>query len=214
MNPESLQLAIDFMRDHWHLITDDESRFKSEYASRVAAVRQDAEHRKATWREVLEKEAKGATKLLGWRTLDALLRLDAEHPGLLQEAITALYRDGDADDYAGALMRTVAPQAWSEQFKNLRSVGSRASVASFFLFLRDHEHQPLFRAANFGTPLVQITGEPLDRRSPGTLLRDYVRGVDLVLKALQAAGLPARSRLDAQGVLWVVHYKKVLRPVS
>lgn len=198
------------MQDHWDLITDDESAYKRAYVAEIADAVRRADAGEVGWDAVLTTRGDVASHLLGWRAADHLRRLARAWPSGLATGIRDMLATQDADALWRALLADAGGEAGLKPFTTLASVGARASVASYFLFVHDPVQWPMYRADNLGKPLVKITGEALDKTSPASLLRGYYRALDELHHRLRHAGLPATSRPDAQGVLWVVNSKKVV----
>jgi hypothetical protein len=206
---QALDLVARFMVEHWHLITQDESEYKTAYVQRITDAVASADLGASGWDLVFRADVKTATNLLGWRLLDDAVRLARSHPAALRSAAAQLRDDSDVDAFWGAIAAHV-PEARLAEFVQLRGVGARATVASYFLFIRDPYMWPILRKSNFGQPLARMMHEPLDARSPEAMLLDYYRKLDTLAERLRERGVAVRSRLDVQGVLWVVNYKKLL----
>jgi hypothetical protein len=210
VNPDAFDRVAAFMHDHWDLITDDESAYKPAYVAEVADAVRRADAGEVGWDVVLATRGDVVAHLLGWRAADHLHRLARAWPRGLATGIRDMLATQDADALWRAVLADAGGEGGLQPYTTLASVGARASVASYFLFVHDPVRWPMYRAGNFGSPLVKITGEPLDKTSPASLLRGYYRALDELHHRLRFAGLPATSRLDAQGVLWVANYKKVV----
>ena len=210
MRPEHVDRVIAFMQGAWHLIEDDESKYKPEYVAALAPAVAAVDAGELAWADVLRMRRSGVNNLLGWRMLRDLEWLAVEHPEVVRQAVARLTSDIDADAFWDVVQDVLGVERVRQAMPELRGTGSRASIASYFLFLRDAHGWPVFRPRNHGAPLVRITGAPLDGRSPGAMLADFYRQLDVLGGRLREGGLAVRSRLDVQGILWVVNSSKVL----
>ncbi len=210
LNPSNFDRVAAFMRENWALITEDESAYKPAYVAQIADLVRRADAAEVGWELVLTADSDQVNHLLGWRVGPQLIQLARDWPLGLAGGV----RDMLAAQNADALWRAVRDDAGGEaglvSYTHLQGVGVRASVASYFLFVHDPVRWPMYRKDNFGTPLVKISGEPLDESSPATVLWGYYRALDELQHRLRFADVPAASRLDAQGVLWVAKYKKLV----
>lgn len=196
-----------YMRDHWDLITDDESAYKPAYAAAIADTVRRADAGEIGWDTVLEAKIEVARHLLGWRVVGPLLELIRAWPDGFSAGVREMLATQNADALWEAVTQAAGGPSRLEPIATLRGVGVRASVASYFLFVHDPTRWPMYRKDNFGTPLVKLTGEPLDESSPARLRWGYYRALDELQGRMRFAGLPVTSRLDVQGVLWVAKYK-------
>lgn len=199
-----------YMREHWHLITEDESAYKPAYVAEIAEVVRRADAGEVGWDAVIEANFDRAQHLLGWRVVQPLLDLIRSWPDAFAAGVRRLVEIQNANVLWEAVTDAAGGPSRLESIKELRGVGVRASVASYFLFVHDPVKWPMYRQDNFGTPLRKITGEPLDESSPAHLLWGYYRALDELHGRLKYADVPVTSRLDTQGVLWVAKYKGVV----
>lgn len=210
MNLPAFRATERYMRDHWDLVTEDETAYKLAYREKLAPHVQDAKARRSTWAEVVRSGSAGASQLLGWRVADQLQRLASARPDAFDTAARALIEADDADVFWDELARGAGGEDALEPYDKVRSAGARASVAALLLFLHEPLSRPPFRPSNYGRPLARILDLTFDTSTPGAYLRGYYEGVARLGTALENAGLPVRSNLDVQGVLWIVNYKGVL----
>ena len=183
----------------------------------MAAIREHYEEARrgvCEWHSLLKAHRKFLSFQLGWRTFDNLLRLTAQHPQALEAAVDSLLETRDADAFWDELARGGGGEQALEEYQQLSRIGTRAAVASLFLFLDDPERFPMYRMRNFGEPLERLLGQKLDRSTPGLLLKEYYEALDELKKRYQAAGLPAETPLDTQGTLWVLNYMHVLDGIN
>ena len=207
MNTDHFDSVVAYMLDHWDLISEDESAYKPAYVDSIAEVVRRADAGEVGWDAVVEARLDVTQHLLGWRVVGPLLDLIRSWPEAFAVGVRTMLTKQNADDLWNAVTEAAGGPSRLESFTALRGVGVRASVASYFLFVHDPFKWPIFRKRNFGTPLVKITGDPLDESTPAGLLWGYYRALDDLLGRMRHSGLPATSRLDAQGVLWVANYK-------
>ena len=210
MNGRAISTATAYVRDNWHLITDDETKFKLEFFEQAKPSLAEAEASDISWHGFLKKHRQMFSHMLGWRVADHFLILARDFPDEVGSALRHVHVPVDADPFWERLQRMIRREGRHEDFDKMRSTGARASVASFFLFLRDPIRFPVFRPGNYGRPLTRLMAEPLANNSPGQLLSSYYDGIERLRAQFESAGLPAMSPLDVQGILWVVNYKKVL----
>jgi hypothetical protein len=207
MKVDHFDTVADYMRDHWELVTDDESAYKPAYVASIADVVRRADANEVGWDAVLEAQRDVAEHLLGWRVVGPLLDLIRSCPEAFATGVPRMLAKQNANELWDVITEAVGGPSRLETIPALRGVWARASVASYFFFVHDPFKWPMYRKENFGTPLVKITGEPLDESSPAHLLWGYYRSLDELLGRMRYADLPATSRLDVQGVLWVANYK-------
>ncbi|WP_174369228.1 McrB family protein [Deinococcus sp. JMULE3] len=146
--------------------------------------------------------------MLSWRTAGGLNALVNRGHAAFRDALATLRRDPVNPDDVNAFWTTLTPLADTlpdADRKPISGQGTRASIASYFLFLAQPEHHPFYRPT-FGGQAVEwlYGGQPLDRQSTGHLLHDYVRRCATLLPAFQAAGVPLRDMLDLQGALYLI----------
>ena len=109
------------------------------------------------------------------------------------------------------------PRALSEtQRKHFSGLGTRASVASYFLFLADPLGHPFYRPS-FGGKAVEWLYDKkdgLDKRTIGNLLTDDVGRCRSLHRQFQDAGIPLRDMLDTQSALYILsdQYLQIARP--
>lgn len=208
---KKLDAAVAFMRQNWHMITDDESAYKPGVAERLAPVFKAAADGDPTWVDGLKKELRRYSQHIGWRVAGDLVRYASDYPGQVGRAVAALESPFDADLFWEIALTPIGglerPQAG---YKELRPPGARASVASLVLFSRDPQKYPVYRPQLSARPLESLLGEKLDRRSTKHLLVSYYAALERVGRLLESAGLKVNSNLDVQGVAWVLNYHKIV----
>jgi hypothetical protein len=159
------------------------------------------------WSEFFKSSRKFMDHELGWRAVGALEQLASEHPETLRNAIGALLETKDAASYYDRLARA-GVDIRDDAYKAIRGKGSRAAVASTFLFIEEPTEYPVYRARNVGKPLSKIVRDNINAGSPEEILERYYGSLDELSDVLRKEGIPVRHRLDLQGLLFVCHYKK------
>jgi len=211
MDPKKLDAAVAFMRDHWHLITGDESEYKPRIAAVLKPVFEAAADGDSDWSTMLKKSYKHWSSQVGWRCASSFVDYVMAHPDSVASAVTRMNAPADADDFWDTALEPIGGLAGLQNgYAQLKSPGTRGALASLVLFGRDHEKFPVYRANISGKPLVALLGEPLDKRTIGTTLESYYQGLTRLRGLLKERGLDVRNNLDVQGVLWVVNYNKVV----
>ena len=142
MRPEHIDRVAKFMRDAWHLIEDDESKYKPDYVAALAPAVAAVDAGELAWADVLRMRRSGINNLLGWRMLRDLDWLAVEHPDTLRQAVARLTSEHDADAFWGVITGSLGVERARQAMPELRGTGSRASIASYFLFLRDAYRGP------------------------------------------------------------------------
>jgi len=97
-------------------------------------------------------------------------------------------------------------------------IGTRASVASYFLFVADSVHQPYYRP-NFGGKAIGSLydrKDALDSSSPGRLLSDYTGRCQYLQREFNDAGVVLEDMIDVQSALFILadQYLGSSRPAS
>ncbi|WP_185974726.1 AAA family ATPase [Deinococcus detaillensis] len=146
---------------------------------------------------------------LDWRVAASLDLLLKQRPDSLRQALQILWTQPlearRTDEFWGKLedaLQSLTP----DERRPINGLGTRASVASYFLFLADPTGHPFYRR-KFGARAVTwfYEDEPQQRRtSPGELLAEYVDRCQELHAAFLAAGLPFRDLLDTQSALFVL----------
>lgn len=141
--------------------------------------------------------------LLDWRIVDGVSKMIQADPDVFRLALKDLWETRDADGFWDAIDPNLdaLPDVARTKFKGART---RASVASYFLFVQGPEHYPFYRFG-FGEKAIRfIYGDPLDDRSLNDLLRDYVGRCDYLRRRFQDEGIVLHDALDLQGALYLV----------
>lgn len=157
--------------------------------------------------------------LLGWQIVDGLNVMANRSPDVFRQVLQAIWAQplnpGNADAF-WSVLDPALDVLTETQRKHFSGAGTRASVASYFLFLADPLGHPFYRP-NFGGKAIEWLYDKkdgLDRRSLGSLLTDYVGRCRYLQWQFQDAGIPLRDMLDTQGALYIVsdQYLKISRP--
>lgn len=147
--------------------------------------------------------------LLSWRIADPINVMANAKPRTFQAALESLWTQPLAPSHADQFWRLLDPaldQLSPERRKQFNGIGTRASVASYFLFIADPRHQPFYRP-QFGGRAVNWLYDPreaLTTRSPGALLDDYLHRCKYLHRSFQDAGVPLEDMLDTQGALYII----------
>ena len=147
--------------------------------------------------------------LLSWRIVDPLNVMANTQPQTFQVALKALWTQPLAPANADTFWSLLDPALDvldPNRRKQFNGVGTRASVASYFLFVADPQHQPFYRP-NFGGKAVNWLYDPkeaLTTRSPGALLDDYLHRCKYLHRSFADAGVPLKDMLDTQGALYII----------
>lgn len=157
--------------------------------------------------------------LLGWQIVDGLNVMANRSPDVFRQALRIIWAQPLDPQNADAFWSALDPALdvlTETQRKHFSGVGTRASVASYFLFLADPLGHPSYRPSFGGKAIEWLydKGDGLDRRSLGSLLTDYVGRCRYLQRQFQDAGIPLRDMLDTQGALYIVsdQYLKISRP--
>ncbi|AIZ45177.1 hypothetical protein QR90_08775 [Deinococcus radiopugnans] len=204
---DRLQAVSDWLRTQQDNLSQNERDYKVRGAQVVLEKVQAALDTDPPGR--IDVQPNAQLNLLGWRTVGALNTLINGNPSAFREALQALWAGpGDAvqaDAFWATLDPAVQTLADAEK-RGLTGLGTRASVASYFLFLRDPTGHPFYRPTFGGAAIEWLSGgqRRLDRASPGALLADYVDRCETLLPVFQEAGVPLQDMLDVQGALYVI----------
>lgn len=210
MDPKKLDEAVAFMRSNWHLITGDESAYKPKVAEAIRPVFAAAAAGEHGWETLLKKTYKHWSTQVGWRCASSFVDYVMAHPNAVTRAVATMNSPQDADAFWEIALEPVGGLLGLQNgYAQLKAPGTRGALASLVLFSRDHERFPVYRAQISGRPLTALLGEPLDKRTVGSTLESYYRGLERLRVLLTERGLDVRNNLDVQGVLWVVNYNKV-----
>jgi len=159
-----------------------------------------------------------ALNLLGWQVLDGLNVMANARPDLFRQALGQLWitplDPGRADDF-WRLLDPALDELSAVQRGKFNGEGTRASVASYFLFVADPAHQPYYRPNFGGKAITWLYGKDgLDTRSLGSLLQDYSGRCRYLQREFRDAGIPLEDMIDTQSALYILvdQYLKIARP--
>lgn len=149
-----------------------------------------------------------ALDMVDWRITDTLNQLAAEHPEAFRNALAAIWQPPLKAEQADAFWAALDPALDAlpaATTKKFNGVGTRASVASFFLFVADPAAFPFYRPG-FGGKAINFLydkGEHLSQKSPGNLLTDYTSRCQFLRREFKDAGVPLQDMLDLQSALYI-----------
>lgn len=166
----------------------------------------------------LNLQPPSALNLLGWQVLDGLNGMANTRPDVFRAALQRLWSvpldPRHVDDFWSILdpaLNDLSPV----QRSKFNGEGTRASVASYFLFVADPVHQPFYRPNFGGKAIAWLYGKDgLDTRSLGSLLTDYTGRCRYLQREFRDAGIPLEDMIDTQSALYILvdQYLKIARP--
>lgn len=157
--------------------------------------------------------------LLGWQIVDGLNTMVNARPEVFRQALRALWAPPLHPRNADLFWSMLDPSLDAldaTQRGHFNGLGTRASVASYFLFLADPTGQPFYRP-HFGGKAIEWLydkGDGLDKRSLGSLLTDYTGRCRYLQREFRDAGIPLEDMIDTQSALYILadQYLKISRP--
>lgn len=187
---------------------------------------QGAEQVRALLQKVLDGDAEGkinvqppkALNLLGWQVLDGLNVMVNARPEVFRDALSKLWSaplSASNADVFWSILDPALDELSPVQRGKFGGEGTRASVASYFLFVADPVRQPFYRPHFGGRAITWLYGnDRLDGRSLGHLLTDYIGRCTYLQREFKDAGLPLEDMIDTQSALYILvdQYLKVARP--
>ncbi|MGY2896777.1 hypothetical protein [Deinococcus sp. UYEF24] len=206
MNRKKFEAATDFLLDNKHKIEIRERSYKVPGAEKIHAHLQAfLEGNPASVNVNLDN----ALDILDWRVIELLNSVAVTSPEVFRQALKTLWSlpltAKRADNFWSALDPALGsvPAIVS---KAVNGLGTRASVASYFLFLADPVKFPFYRPSYGGKAIEYLyeRKEALDQASPGALLHDYGLRCAFLLREFKDAGLPLQDMLDLQSALYVM----------
>lgn len=207
MNSRYLSVFLENLRGNFDEEIQHETPYKIEGAKRTEPELESLIAGRVGWSEFFKSSRKFMDHELGWRTVEGLHGLASDHPEALRNAVGVLLETKDAASYYGRLERA-GVDIRDDEYKAIRGNGTRAAVASTFLFIDQPTGFPVYRPRNVGQPLSKIVRENVNAGAPQEILERYYGWLDELSDVLQKEGIPVRHRLDVQGLLFVCHYKK------
>lgn len=208
MHRQRLEAVTDFLLDprHWSTVDQRERGYKVPGAEKIRVHLQcflDGETAQAN------VNIGNTLDILGWRVVDGLNQVAATAPETFKRALQALWSQPRTGKNADAFWATLDPALdvlAPDVAKHFNGMGTRASVASYFLFLADPTAVPFYRPG-FGGKAINYLYEKnasLSTASPGALLDDYQKRCAYLLRQFMDAGVPLRDLLDLQSALYVI----------
>lgn len=195
------------------LETQGENLAKNERAYKIAGAQSVymllTDYLAGNMREKVNVQPPKHLNLLGWQILDGLNTMANESPEAFRAALQVIWEQPISAANADRFWSELDPaldKLTDKQRKHFSGEGTRASVASYFLFLADPIHQPFYRP-NFGGKAINWlygTKDGLDRRTLGTLLTDYTGRCRYLKSEFNDAGVPLEDMIDVQSALYIL----------
>lgn len=201
-----LEQATAFLLTQQDNLDRNERAYKIEGADRTRAHLDDFLAGKVTKVNVQRPQD---LNLLSWQIVDGLNTMANTRPEVFRAALSALWEGAHDPRQADAFWGRLDPalDALSDlQRKHFGGLGTRASVASYFLFLVDPTGHPFYRP-NYGGRAVKWLydrKDGLDERTLGSLLVDYVGRCRYLHREFVDGGVGLRDMLDTQGALYIL----------
>ncbi len=206
MNRKKFETATDFLLDNKHKIEIRERSYKVPGAERIKTHLQAfLDGHPAT----VNVNLGNALDILDWRVIEALNGMAAAEPAVFRLALNELWTSPLSARKADAFWTTLNPALDAipaAVSKAVHGLGTRSSVASYFLFLSDPAKFPFYRPSYGGKAIEYLyeRREALDQSSAGALLHDYGLRCAFLLREFRDAGLPLLDMLDLQSALYVM----------
>ncbi|WP_156372543.1 hypothetical protein [Deinococcus sp. Leaf326] len=206
MHRQRLEAVTDFLLDprHSSIVDQRERKYKLPGAEKIRVHLQcflDGETAQAN------VNIGNTLDILDWRVVDGLNQVAAIAPETFKRALQALWSQPRTGKNADAFWATLDPGLdvlAPDVSKHFNGVGTRASVASYCLFLADPMAVPFYRPG-FGGKAINYLYEKnasLSKSSPGALLDDYHMRCKYLLRHFTDAGIPLKDLLDLQSALY------------
>jgi len=174
----------------------EERGYKLAMAARLREATERARRGDADWLASLRKALQGSN-LLPWQFADSLLKAAEREPSRLRDAIVELVTSADPvaqlDAFAADVRAVHAPA----------TPGNLVALGSVLLMSMDVPTYPPYRPEPVGEWAARV-GAAADSTSAGQRYRTLLELCDGLLHEAEAAQLPVRDRLDAQGLAWTV----------
>lgn len=146
--------------------------------------------------------------ILSWRNVDLLNRMAAAAPDTFRSALQELWSMPLDPLRADAFWATLDPALDSlpaDRAKHVQGLGTRASIASYFLFIAEPPQVPFYRPRFGGDAIKHLyPHRPLAGESPGHRLKDYGERCAVLKERFNESGLPVADMLDVQSALYVL----------
>lgn len=150
---------------------------------------------------------RNALNLLGWRTVGALNAVVNRAPEVFWAALRQAWIEPKAPLTADRFWELLEPAlvaATDDERRALSGKGTRASIASYLLFVADPTAHPFYRPTFGGEAVEWLCEARLAQQSAGQLLDDYVTRCRDLLTRFIRAGVPLADMLDLQGALYLI----------
>jgi len=150
-----------------------------------------------------------ALDILDWRVIGTVNQMCAGDAPAMRAALSVIWAAPLTPRNASAFWSTadVALRTLPvDDAKSVNGVGTRASLASFLLFLQDPTKFPFYRPRYGGKAILYLYGrhEGLDASSPSALLLDYQSRCTFLLREFRDGGVPLNDMTDLQSALYVL----------
>jgi len=150
-----------------------------------------------------------ALDILDWRVVGTVNQMCAGDAPTMRAALSVIWAAPLTTRNASAFWSTaeaVLRSLPAEDAQSVNGMGTRASLASFLLFLQDPTKFPFYRPHYGGKAMLYLYGrhEALDASSPSALLFDYQSRCTYLLREFRDAGIPLTDMTDLQSALYVL----------
>lgn len=206
---QRLNAVCDWMREDEQLehLSRNERAYKVQGAASVHMVLQAFVQDGADGRVNVQPQKD--LNLLGWQIVDGLNGMANARPEVMRAALQDLWATTPGEANADAFWSRLDPALDSlgaVQRKAFGGQGTRASVASYFLFLADPAGHPFYRPSFGGKALSWLYDrkDGLDTRTLGSLLTDYRGRCTYLRREFQDRRLPVEDMIDTQSVLYMI----------
>lgn len=147
--------------------------------------------------------------LLSWQIVDGLNTMANNKPEVFKAALRAIWSrplDPRNADVFWSVLDPALDTLNETQRKHFNGQGTRASVASYFLFLADPEQQPHYRLNFSGKAIGWLYDrkDGLDTRTLGSLLSDHAGRCCYLKNEFNDRGIPLKDMIDVQSALYIL----------
>ena len=176
----------------------EEVTYKKQIAANVAAARRALAGDQDEWLGLLKHAFGPPNNLTTWHTHDKFIGWCETDPSQAREALSVLWSDrADENRLHGFFQRLPS--------EPVKGSGVRAMLASFLLMGVDADSYPIFRSQVFKRA---VNLADFHKLSPGSNeVEQYLHALQLLddmVEATAQSPVPLASRLEAQGVLWML----------